>query len=194
MIALLEAMRRHVAAGLGQGGAVEAETGRVLAALDSARPWSAAPVPPSSHPSLRALTAFEGGDRILDGQFLPLAAQLPWRYGYDPRPDAPGLEDSMAWAELIGPKAPILSDAVGFGLTLIGPRTHYRPHRHPAVELYAVIAGTAIWTADGIAAPKPPGSFILHPENVVHAMQTGDEPLLAVYSWTGDIVSPSVWE
>lgn len=194
MIALLEAMRRHVAAGLGQGGAVGAEIARVLAALDSARPWSAASVPPSLHPSLRALAAFGDKDAILDGCFLPRAAHLPWRYGYESRPDAPGLEDRMAWAELIGPKAPIVSNAVGFGLTLIGPWTYYRPHRHPAVELYAVVAGTAFWTADGITDLRPPGSFILHPENVVHAMQTKDEPLLAVYSWTGDIVSPSVWE
>lgn len=194
MIALLEAMRRHIAAGLGQGGTVETETARVLAALDSARPWSSTLVPPSSHPSLRALTEFRDGNTILDGSFLPRAAHLPWRYGYDSRPDAPGLEDRMAWAELIGPKAPIVSNVVGFGLTLIGPRTYYRPHRHPAVELYAVVTGTALWTADGVTAVRPPGSFILHPENVVHAMQTQNEPLLAVYSWTGDIVSPSVWE
>jgi len=176
--------------------AVGAEISRVRAGLDrvrtSALAWTA-----THHPLIRSLPA------ALD-LLAPLAPEiagvlgrigpdLPWRYGYAARPDQPGLEAAMGWAEIVGPAAPFRSDDVCFGLTLIGPDTHYLPHRHPAVELYHVLAGTAAWSAAGVTSLRPPGSLILHPANLVHAMRTGPEPLLALYSWTGDVVSPSVW-
>ena len=40
----------------------------------------------------------------------------------------------------------------------------------------------------------PPGALVLHPSGVVHAMRTHEEPLLAVYTWTGeDVRTPSVY-
>jgi hypothetical protein len=78
--------------------------------------------------------------------------------------------------------APIASDEVCLGVTLIAPHTLYPLHRHNAVETYFVLSGTATWTAAGRSQTQPPGSFILHPSNIVHAMQTWDEPLLAVYT------------
>ena len=123
----------------------------------------------------------------------PIAGRLPWRYGYAPRADAPDLGQRMAWAEIVGPAAPIRSDRVGFGLTFIGRDTFYPPHRHPAVELYGVVSGTALWTLEGETRHRPPGAFVLHRENAEHAMRTAAEPLLAIYSWTGDILSPTVY-
>lgn len=150
------------------------------------------------HPATRhleaALGAAEAYAPALAAALRPLGDALPWRYGYAPRADAPGLEHRMAWAELIGPAAPFRSTQVGLGVTLIGPHTFYPPHRHPAVELYRVVAGTAHWSAGENTAPRPPGSAILHPSNLVHAMRTADQPLLAIYSWSGDVDSPSVWE
>jgi hypothetical protein len=118
----------------------------------------------------------------------PVAFDLPWRYSYATRDDAPGLEDNMAFAEIIGPEAPFKSSSVCLGLTLIGPETLYPSHEHPAIELYYVAAGTATWIANGIPGLNPPGTFILHPSQIVHAMQTHREPLLAVYSWSGEDV------
>jgi mannose-6-phosphate isomerase-like protein (cupin superfamily) len=123
----------------------------------------------------------------------PIAAQLPWRYGYAPRGDVPGLDNAMGWAELVGPAAPILSREVCFGLTLIGPHTHYPPHRHPAVELYRIVVGHPHWTVGETTSVRSPGTAILHEANVVHAMRTEDAPLLAIYSWTGDVETPSAW-
>lgn len=123
----------------------------------------------------------------------PLAARLPWRYSYAPRPDAPGLASRMGWAELVGPAAPVHSDLVGFGLTLISGQTYYPPHSHPAVELYRVLAGTSEWTLEGRTSLRQAGDFILHPAHAIHAMRALDAPLLALYSWSGDIVSPTVY-
>ena len=77
---------------------------------------------------------------------------------------------------------------VRLGLTLMAPGTAYPAHAHPAVETSLVIAGTALWQA-GTAAPasRPPGAVIVHPSGIAHAMTTAAEPLLAAWSWTGDI-------
>lgn len=113
---------------------------------------------------------------------------LPWKYNYEPRGDMPDLGVKMAWGEIIGPEAPYLSSSFCFGFTMIAPDSLYPAHFHPAVELYYVLSGTAEWTLNGKAALQKPGTFILHPANAVHAMRTGKEPLLAMYTWSGDDV------
>lgn len=193
LLDLLSVMARHFALGRRESDDIASEASFVLSQLSPlAEPVQLSP--PTHHPSLRHLpTVLARNPALLENRLAPIAAFLPWRYGYSPRPDAPELENEMAWAELVGPAAPIFNETVGFGLTLIGPRTHYLPHRHPAIELYAVVAGTALWTADETSRDQPPGSFILHRSNVIHAMRTRDEALLAIYSWTGDIVSPTTY-
>jgi len=129
--------------------------------------------------------------RLFDA-IIPALSILPWTYSYAPRSDAPDLKDRIAFAEIIGPDAPYHSDHIGFGLTLIAPYTLYPLHWHPAVELYHVVAGSAQWTLGNVERTLPPGTFILHPSRAVHAMRTGKEPLLAVYTWSGaDIVTTS---
>lgn len=125
--------------------------------------------------------------------FRKLFPTLPWRYGYEPRPDFAGLESRMAWAELVGPLAPFRSDRICVGVTVIAPHTRYAEHFHPAVESYYVLSGTARWTAAGVTTTEKPGSYILHPENVEHVMETTDETLIAAYTWSGDIVTSSVF-
>jgi len=193
---LLRLLRIRFEAGRDRPDAVGAEIRAVLAGLDRIAPsplsWS-----PTHHPLIRFLP--EAVDRLaplapeIASVLRRIGSDLPWRYGYAARVDRPGLDAAMGWAEIVGPAAPFRSDSVCFGLTLIGPDTHYLPHRHPAVELYHVLGGTAAWSAESETTDRPPGSFILHPANLVHAMRTGSEPLLALYSWTGDVVSPSVW-
>ena len=121
---------------------------------------------------------------LLD-EIFPLTELLPWRYSYPPREDAPDLGQNIAFAEIIGPEAPFHSDSVCLGLTLIGPETLYPAHYHPATELYFVLAGTAKWEINNVSNDKTPGSFILHPSQAVHAMQTYSESLLAIYTWSG---------
>ncbi|MDR1647392.1 MAG: hypothetical protein LBR88_05070 [Zoogloeaceae bacterium] len=118
---------------------------------------------------------------------------LPWRYSYEPRPDAPDIGARMAWAELVGPIAPFRSTRVCLGLTAIGAHLEYPLHYHPAVETYLVIFGTAAWTAEDHTRRQPPGTLILHPSNLVHAMETAGEPLLAAYAWSGDVETLSAY-
>ena len=152
----------------------------------------------SDHPVIRQLrhvnvSRGESSTQAIFQAFLPHLETLPWRYSYTPRPDAPDIGERMAWAELVGPIAPFHSNKVCLGLTAIGPNLLYPLHRHPAVETYLVVSGTANWTANGVTHCHPPGTLILHPANLVHAMQTSDEPLLAAYAWTGEVEMLSVY-
>jgi hypothetical protein len=196
LLALVAALRRHFSVDADRHDAVGEEIRNVEQRLARV---TASPLPlqPTDHPLTRYLPAVldlaERDAPDVATALRPLGSHLPWRYGYAPRADAPGLDGSMGWAEIVGPAAPLVSDDVCFGLTLIGPHAHYLPHRHPAVELYRIVVGHPHWTVDQTTSLRAPGDAILHSSDVVHAMRTEHEPLLAIYSWTGDVLSPSVW-
>ena len=118
----------------------------------------------------------------------PALPFLPWKYNYEPRADMPDLGNRMGWGEILGPEAPYHDEHFCFGFTLLGKNTLYPAHYHPATELYVVLSGLAVWTLDGVSKVRGPGKFILHPSNHVHSMQTKDEPLLALYTWSGEDV------
>jgi len=115
------------------------------------------------------------------------APAMPWHYscGTGDRLDA-----RIAFADLVGPGGPYRSDRMRLGLTLVAPETLYPMHAHPARELYGIVSGRALWTAGTTRRRPGPGEFVLHPSGVPHAMQTGAEALLAIYSWSGDIMTP----
>jgi hypothetical protein len=116
-----------------------------------------------------------------------LSAPLPWHYHYAPRPGEDDLAGRIAFAELIGPDAPLDAPACRIGFTLMAPHTFYPLHAHPAIELYLVIAGNAQWATPESDRIVPPGEFVLHRSNQPHAMRTHAEPLLALYGWRGDL-------
>lgn len=100
----------------------------------------------------------------------------------------PGYVDRYGYVELIGPGRPVESADLLVGLLLLGPGMHYPDHAHPAKEIYHVVAGHADWwRKDEGWRRKPPGSIIHHAPMMRHAMRTSDEPLLALYCWTGEV-------
>ncbi|BBK40356.1 transcriptional regulator [Allostella vacuolata] len=131
-----------------------------------------------------------GGEGGLIEAVAGLAPALHWTYGYPDHPRFAGLADRIAFCEVVGLRAFRRSEQVRLGLTLMAPGTIYPAHAHPAVETYLVISGTALWQAgQGAAALRPPGAIVWHPGEVSHVMTTLSEPLLAVWSWTGDILT-----
>lgn len=118
----------------------------------------------------------------------PALPFLPWKYNYEPRADMPDLGNRMGWGEILGPEAPYHDEHFCYGFTLLGKNTLYPAHYHPATELYVVLSGRAEWTLDGVTKVRNPGEFILHPSNHIHSMQTREEPLLALYTWSGEDV------
>jgi len=100
----------------------------------------------------------------------------------------PGYVDRYGYVELVGPGRPVESADLLVGLLLLGPGMHYPDHAHPAEEIYHVVAGTAEWWREDEGwRRKGPGAVIHHVPMMRHAMRTADEPLLALYCWTGEV-------
>ena len=185
--AALQAEIRAARDGTTQALAKGALAGGAQAVTGTATPASDSYLPPS-------LAAGRAGPAAALTQAIAEAqGQLQWYYGYPPLDGQPDLPSKIAFCEFVGPKAAIRSDTMRLGLTLIGPHTHYPAHAHPAVELYYVIAGTARWATDKADAKHAPGAYILHQSSQPHLMETGDEPLLSLYAWSGAILAPSVY-
>ncbi len=123
----------------------------------------------------------------------PVHPALPWAYHYAPRSVEEDLSDRIAFAELVGPDGPMCASHCRIGFTLMAERTTYPMHSHPAVELYLVMTGLAQWQTPTSDRCVPPGEFVLHRSNEPHAMRTFDEPLLALWSWSGDIDTPAAY-
>jgi mannose-6-phosphate isomerase-like protein (cupin superfamily) len=123
-----------------------------------------------------------------------LTTHLRWTYGYPPDQRYPGIERRIAFTEVLGTTGIWPSQQMLLGFTLIAPHTHYPAHVHPAIELYLVIAGTATWQlGDEAGEPRPPGSIIVHPSGAPHAMTTHTEPLLALFTWRGDLATSPIY-
>lgn len=167
------------------------ERERVVGLLREER-WSEVPAPPANPPVTRYLPELLAGlgppAEGVVAAARSASASLPWAYAYPPRADAPDLRERIAFAEMVGPAAPLRCETHCLGLTLIAPFTRYPLHHHPAVELYLVLSGTARWTAAGRVRAVEPLGLVLHPSGVLHAMETSAEPLLAAYAWTGSDV------
>jgi quercetin dioxygenase-like cupin family protein len=123
---------------------------------------------------------------------LPVHDSLPWQYHYPHSPDD-DLSTRIAFAELIGPDGPLQAPDCRVGFTVMAAGTTYPMHSHPALELYLVIAGNARWQTARSDRIVPPGEFVLHPSNEPHAMRAFDEPLLALWGWSGEIDAPAVY-
>lgn len=114
----------------------------------------------------------------------------------DTRRTQPGrrFHPELRLLKIVGPNGLSDDSAVHLGLTPLAPHTHYPLHSHPAVELYLVLTGAALWRTSGRPFKRrQPGSAILHPTNIGHAMETADEPLLALYTWRGDLATAPVY-
>jgi dimethylpropiothetin dethiomethylase len=108
--------------------------------------------------------------------------RLIWRYGYERVP--PRLQRRYAYAELMGPRGPVVSERLILGLVLFGPKCTYPVHSHDGItESYVCLSGVVSENDAGVYAP---GSLLFTPPNKPHRITTGDfEPTLLAYAWTG---------
>jgi len=99
-----------------------------------------------------------------------------------------GYMAGYAYSDFVGPRGLMAGKGVAMGVLILGPRRLYPDHNHPAAEIYHVLSGTAEWSRDGKAfAPKAPGTAIHHAPWVRHAMRIGEDTLLALYGWVGEV-------
>ncbi len=132
-----------------------------------------------------------GGGELVD-PLDELSPHLRWvqNPNYVAAPPSADFLENYGYAVLAGPGGLVATDSLAMGILLLGPRTHYPTHRHPAVEIYVVAAGEAEWSKGESAwRREPPGGVIRHETMMPHATRTLDEPLLAVYVWRGDLMT-----
>lgn len=154
--------------------------------------------PPAArlHPAVRALercrrTVAAGSDRLL-AALVAQASSLEWRQSYSAGQLTPEFLDNYAWTELVGPRGLVPSGRLACGILLLGPGTHYPAHCHEAYELYVPLAGSARWRqGTGPWRAEPPGSVIEHASEIPHEMQTGEDPLVALYLWRSENLAQS---
>jgi hypothetical protein len=92
---------------------------------------------------------------------------------------------NYGYTEIVGMNS-IAGGRIACGFLVMGPSTLYPRHRHEAEEIYIPLRGTARWQQrDAVWRERRPGTVILHTSDEPHAMQTGVEPLLALYVWRG---------
>ena len=131
----------------------------------------------------------------LAAALAPLMPALAWTQNpnYRRQPPGPTFLGRYGYSVIAGPPdgPPALAraPALALGVLLLGPRTHYPRHAHPAVEVYYTLTDGEWWRDEGPWRPQPPGTAIVHAPHVRHAMRAGDAPLLAVYAWRGDLAT-----
>ena len=93
-----------------------------------------------------------------------------------------------SFVEIIGPSGLLISPKIRIGLLLLGEEVFYPSHKHAAIEFYTILSGTSEWQINNMSfEKKAPGDNIFHDKWVPHAMKTNGEPVLALFSWSGDI-------
>ena len=156
------------------------------------------PPEPSRLPVLRYLPDCIGETMLLDADLAAAIAaiedDLQWRQSssYTDKVLGEGFSDNYGWTEIIGPRGFFAGDDFLLGLLMLGPNRHYKDHYHPAPELYWPLTGPTDWKQGaGGFETKPAGSLIWHIPWKVHATITDEKPLLAVWSWTRDTMTPA---
>jgi hypothetical protein len=111
---------------------------------------------------------------------------LNWRQTYAASDVGDAFLRNYGYAEIVGLDS-ISSRRIACGFLILGPSTLYPRHRHEAEEIYIPLRGTARWQQrDAVWRERRPGTVILHTSDEPHSMQTGTEPLLALYVWRSE--------
>lgn len=145
---------------------------------------------PSNLPVLRWLPDFavdeSGFGASLVADLCRNHHSLTWRQTYAAGVVGAAFLRNYGYAELVGMKS-IPGGRIACGFLVLGPSTLYPRHRHEAEEIYIPLRGTARWQqSDAVWRERGPGAVIHHTSDEPHAMQTGAEPLLALYVWRSD--------
>jgi quercetin dioxygenase-like cupin family protein len=120
------------------------------------------------------------------------APSLAWRRSYSAAAVGEAFYENYGWTELPGLTGPVPSAHLACGVLILGPHVSYPAHRHEAEELYIPLVGMARWRRGKEAwTLRSPGDVIHHARHQAHAMQTGAEPLLALYLWRSENLAQS---
>ena len=118
--------------------------------------------------------------------FAAIEPRLDWKIRAGAEAQGEQFLNSHANATIVGSEGLEKRQDVWIGVSLLAPHTRYPDHRHPPEEVYVVLSGgewrqgSGGWHEPGI------GGLVHNPPNIVHAMRSGEQPLLALWLlWKG---------
>ncbi|MEM6492656.1 MAG: dimethylsulfonioproprionate lyase family protein, partial [Pseudomonadota bacterium] len=128
------------------------EIGRAVRGNAPVRPRSPQSKPVSTHFG----RALDNGEATQMAPLIRAVAkvgdELDWRHGYDRMPKT--LERKYAYAELLGPRGPVVYTNLIVGLVLFAPATVYPQHAHPGItESYVALSGAVSQNHAGVYRP-----------------------------------------
>ncbi len=101
--------------------------------------------------------------------------------------------ENESFTEVIGPDGLLYNKNMRAGLLLLGEEVDYPAHKHEATEWYNIIAGSGLWQqGNSNYQARVPGSAIFHSEWEAHAMRCNGQPILALWTWSGELDSEAV--
>lgn len=119
--------------------------------------------------------------------FLILEPVLGWRRrSGDMLYASANMTEGHANAVIVGPGGVERRTDVRIGVSLLAPNVRYPDHNHPPEETYLVLSDGAFRQGDGEWFEPGIGGTIYNPPHIVHAMRSGNTPLLAFWLlWEG---------
>lgn len=115
-----------------------------------------------------------------------LAPSLSWKRRNSSQSNGASFHDGHANALVAGPGGLEERDDVWIGISLMEPHVRYPDHRHQPEEVYVSLAGGAWWNENMDWTTPGSGGLIYNEPNVLHAMRTEAQPLLAIWClWIG---------
>jgi hypothetical protein len=154
--------------------------------------WPTAPsrhrAAPTAIPVMRHLSAARDGAPAFSAAFVTAfveaAPALEWCRTFTVEEVGEKFFENYGWTDLLGQSGSPPGERLACGVLLLGPNAYYPPHQHEAEEMCVPLSGAAQWSqGDRDFQVRAPGSMIHHLPHETHAMQTGKEPLLAMYLW-----------
>jgi quercetin dioxygenase-like cupin family protein len=110
-----------------------------------------------------------------------LSPRLQWKRRNSSSPDDTNFHNGHANALVAGPTGLEQREDVWVGISLLAPHVRYPDHRHHPEEVYVSLAGGAWWNENMDWTTPGPGGLIYNEPNVLHAMRTVAQPLLAIW-------------
>ncbi|RTE67050.1 transcriptional regulator [Amphritea opalescens] len=114
--------------------------------------------------------------------FFAIADYLTWYQRS--APDRPEFMAGHLNAQIIGPRGLDIREDITVGVALMQPGITYPDHHHPPEEVYIVLSQGRWRQKDNPWHSPGLGGYVYNPSNILHAMQSLDKPLFAIWCLT----------
>ncbi|MEM6421116.1 MAG: dimethylsulfonioproprionate lyase family protein [Pseudomonadota bacterium] len=127
------------------------------------------------------------GTRAVVTAILQAAPVLRWQQSYAAAEVGEDFLAQYGWFNLVSPDGPFVHPDRRLSVGYWGQGLHYPRHWHRPAEIYAVLAGEALFIADGRQDIRlGPMGTTTHPPDLPHAALMDRAPLLALGLWKGE--------